>query len=369
LKAHLSKALIATVALISILLGSAQVQAAGERFLGGIAVHPMPDGRLEAFAVGAAGSPIYHKYQITPNGGWSAWKSMGGATLYPSISVAPNQDGRLTIFVKGTDNGVWFKYQTMRNNPESWTTWYPHLGKPGGLGIHNDFGAPVAVLNGLNRIEIFAQNSKYILNRRAQIETNGAWGNWGIVTVDSHAYIDSIAAARDAEGKVMFTNERYYFRQAAVGSSTYEGGFPFGKSLPLLAVKPDARGYPVLVGADYNNDLYYTHMNPGGGLSGWVRMDNGRTGYKPAMVLDARGCLAAFVHGADDRLYFSRQSEPGFPGFFGIWYTLGGKMFDAPAVAMNQDGRLEAFVLGTEGRIYHNYELSPRGAWSGFREL
>jgi hypothetical protein len=35
------------------------------------------DGRLEVFVRGSNGA-LYHKWQISPNDGWSGWASLGG---------------------------------------------------------------------------------------------------------------------------------------------------------------------------------------------------------------------------------------------------------------------------------------------------
>jgi hypothetical protein len=66
-------------------------------------------GRLEAFVRGADNA-LWHKWQVAPNSGWSAWASEGGV-LTSNIAVGMNADGRLEVFVRGTDNALWHKWQ------------------------------------------------------------------------------------------------------------------------------------------------------------------------------------------------------------------------------------------------------------------
>ncbi|MBY8854837.1 hypothetical protein K7G98_43900, partial [Saccharothrix sp. MB29] len=53
------------------------------------------DGRLETFAAGADG--VHHSWQTTVNGGWSAWRALGGPRD-AQLAIAPNPDGRLELF-------------------------------------------------------------------------------------------------------------------------------------------------------------------------------------------------------------------------------------------------------------------------------
>ena len=76
-----------------------------------IAVGRNADGRLEVFVRGSDDA-LWHKWQVSPNSGtWSAWATQGGA-LTSDIAVGQGADGRLEVFVRGTDNALWHKWQT-----------------------------------------------------------------------------------------------------------------------------------------------------------------------------------------------------------------------------------------------------------------
>src|SRR6266704_2217579 len=68
------------------------------------------DGRLEIFVLGS-NHVLYHNWQTAPNGGWSnVWYNEGGSWL-GDPAVGQNADGRLQIFVVGADHALYTKWQ------------------------------------------------------------------------------------------------------------------------------------------------------------------------------------------------------------------------------------------------------------------
>ena len=87
------------------------------------AVAANKDGRLEVFCTGIDGA-LWHIWQIAPNGNWSAWTSLGkptGVDLVLNINVHQNSDGRLEVFMAGSDNALWNIWQIAPNG--NWSTW------------------------------------------------------------------------------------------------------------------------------------------------------------------------------------------------------------------------------------------------------
>jgi len=74
-----------------------------------ITVGKNADGRLELFVRGTDGA-LWRRWQTAPNGGWSNWASEGGV-LTSNIAVAQNADGRLEVFVREppviVSSGLW----------------------------------------------------------------------------------------------------------------------------------------------------------------------------------------------------------------------------------------------------------------------
>jgi len=97
------------------------------------AVGPSADGRLELFLVGSD-EALYHRWQTAPSNGWSGWSPMG--TPKPGLGVptipalAPSADGRLELFIQGTDGALWHQWQTAPSN--GWSGW-SSLGSPPGF--------------------------------------------------------------------------------------------------------------------------------------------------------------------------------------------------------------------------------------------
>ena len=77
------------------------------------------DGRLEVFVKGPDNA-LWKKWQTTPNGGWIedwySWDGLGGV-ITSNVAVANNRDGRLEVFVRGEPAffEVWHKFQTTPN--------------------------------------------------------------------------------------------------------------------------------------------------------------------------------------------------------------------------------------------------------------
>ena len=73
------------------------------------------DGRLEVFCMGVNGA-LYHNVQTAPasasapDGAWSGWQPLGGAAQ--QLVTGVNADGRLDVFVVGTDNLLYHNLQS-----------------------------------------------------------------------------------------------------------------------------------------------------------------------------------------------------------------------------------------------------------------
>ena len=76
------------------------------------------DGRLEVFVIGSDHG-LWHMWQTAPNNGWSSWASLGG--WIDELSVGQNADGRLEVFARGSDHALWHQWQTAPNN--GWSGW------------------------------------------------------------------------------------------------------------------------------------------------------------------------------------------------------------------------------------------------------
>ena len=80
------------------------------------------DGRLEIFIKGTDNA-LHHIWQTTPSGAWSAWTSLGGG-LTSGAAPALNANGRLSAIVRGLDNQLYYNVQSSAGS-SSWSGFFP----------------------------------------------------------------------------------------------------------------------------------------------------------------------------------------------------------------------------------------------------
>lgn len=131
------------------------------------------DGRLEIFTTTSGESRCMHKWQTSPNGGWSAnWENLFIDTysnLY-DMAVANNQDGRLELFMS-SGNYVHHMWQTQASNSQSWGP-FVQMSPVAGSGCGLNVGK-----NADGRLELFFQvnNSSRMCFHAYQIVPNSGW--------------------------------------------------------------------------------------------------------------------------------------------------------------------------------------------------
>jgi hypothetical protein len=138
------------------------------------------DGRLQVFVVGT-NNQLYYKTQSAPNSDtWStAWTSLGGGIKADtSPAVARNNDGRLQVFVVGTNNQLYYKTQSAPNS-DTWSTAWTSLG--GGLRANTD---PIGIANNDGRLQVFVVGTNNQLYYKTQSSPNSstwslAWTSLG----------------------------------------------------------------------------------------------------------------------------------------------------------------------------------------------
>ena len=281
----------------------------GERFrwasLGGQISMPIvannADGRLEVFVQGTDGA-LWHIWQTAPNNGWSDWHSLGGWITTPT--VAQNEDGRLEVFARGADGALWHIWQVAPNS--SWSSWH----SLGGV-----ISMPTVGQNADGRLEVFAQGTDGALWHIWQVAPNSTWSGWNSLG----GWIRNPAVGNNEDGRLeVFVqgsdNALWHIWQVAP-NSTWSGWSSLG---------------------------------------GWIR--------NPSVYNNADGRLEVFVTGGDTSLFHIWQVAPN-NGWSG-WGGLSGQLIGGPIVGRNQDGRLEVFVKGTDSALWHTWQSTPNGVWN-----
>jgi hypothetical protein len=125
-----------------------------------------PDGRLEEFWRGSD-CALWHSWQLTPGGAWSANASLGGC-LTSGVDGESNADGRLEVFVRGTTNQIYHIWQGPFAG--GWSGW----ASLGGVLV----SGPYTSRTSYNGIIVDALGPDGIWHRRYQTAANCCWSDW-----------------------------------------------------------------------------------------------------------------------------------------------------------------------------------------------
>jgi len=120
------------------------------------------DRRLEVFGVASGSHAIWRIWQLSTSGPWSKFASLGGTVdgFLGAPAVGTNMDGRLELFVIGTDQGMGHNWQVWpgcgwHSESHGWEPLRGRFGSPPGAALNGN-GVLVAFANGPTGVELFA---------------------------------------------------------------------------------------------------------------------------------------------------------------------------------------------------------------------
>ena len=279
----------------------------------GPAIGTNADGRLELFMVGSDHA-LYQSWQLVPNGGWSGFiKDAVNAGGTPS--VARNRDGRMEAFVIGSDGLVRNSWQLSPNS--QWSGFTPLSSQ-----VFPRLAGCAAATNADGRLELIAVSQSGTLMHSWQFAPGSTWTGW---TPRPGTWVGSPA---------LVLNSKDCLEAFVTGS---------------------------------NGQLYHSsQVAPNGGWGDWTSLGGVWSPQNnPAAVRGPSGRLELFALGSDRSLWCNWQLTPN--GSWNGWvpFSPGRTWRGSPAVAANQDGRLEVFVEGDDRQIWHAWQSAPNGAWTG----
>ena len=313
---------------------------------GRLVVGENADGRLQLFIRGTDGA-IHHQWQGNAGGfGWSGWRPLGTETGWRGDpAVTRDRDGRLVIAAckgPGADEGsLWFARQNVSNGSSGWTGW-TRLG--------GTIAAPAIAPNADGHLEIFGFST--------------------------------------ASGVPPGTSIVHWFESQSAPS-----GFNGPVSLPALAAP--AQGALVAYGASNRFvllvagsaslvRLYQTQPNDGW-QQAWTSMGGSWASQPPTWHKNADTRLEVFLLGADSQIWHAweqsfavtgsgarREAERILNQPIPSWSQitpLGGSAVSGPVVTMNRDGRLEVFVRTPDDSVRHVWQNAPNSGWSSWAPL
>ena len=255
--------------------------------------------------------PLFHKSQ-TPSGSntWSSWGSLGGAIRSNSdVSLAMNSDGRLQAFVVDTNNALYYKTQSSPNS-NIWSSSWTSLGG----GIKADT-SPAVAMNNDGRLQVFVVGTNNQLYCKTQSSPNSnIWSSsWTSLGGGLRANTDPIGIANNDGRLQVFVvgtnNQLYYKTQSSPNSNTWSsawtslGGGIKADTSPAVAMNNDGRLQVFAVGT--NNQLQYRAQTAAGGSStwssAWTSLGGGlRANTDPIGIANNDGRLQVFVVGTNN---------------------------------------------------------------------
>lgn len=259
---------------------------AGEQFVSEPVAVRNWDGPLQLFARTSPGNLLYYTVQLSPGGAFDQWRPMSGAGI-SSPNVGVNRDGRVQMFVLGSDNRVWYRTQTVPGGAHTWTNWgvLPDIRPPCNPGCQS-FSAvskPTVARNDDGRLEVYARGT------------------------DNQMYI-AWQTAPDADASWVWA-----WQPTGLAASNYP------------SVAPDAEGRLQVFVRSQTNELRFRRQlsaNTSGLLQSPVNLAGNAT-TPPHAIRRADGRLEVFVRGADNQLHRNWQLAPGDAAWSG-WQALGG---------------------------------------------
>lgn len=282
------------------------------------------NGTLEVFASNA--NEIFHIRQVSPNSdAWGVWLSLGKPSTQVSITnyfaVGQNQDGRLEVFVQGTDGAIWHNWQTASHI--DWSGW-SSLGSPN----FTSLSRPTVGRNQDGRLEVFAAGNQGFIFHVWQTAPNSGWSGWdALPTSYPYVLLNQPVVAQNLDGR-----------------------------LEVFARGDD----------DALWHIPQTSINDGWGV--WSSL--GRPTFprridwsdEPAVGQSKTGQLEVFTSdGWDFSIANIYQTAPnnGWSDWESLAKPNGVSGLYLPAVGREQDGRLELFAMGSDHQLWHIVQ-----AWS-----
>ncbi len=247
---------------------------------GAPAVARHTDGRLEIFVVERDTHQLYSQPQVAPNDwGQATWYWFGappGVRLASSPAIGRNENGWLEVFVVGSDGQLWKKVQALPR--DQWTDWLLHGAPPGVRWT----SSPVVASNADGRLELFMVGTDGQLWHEWQVELNGRWSHWrafgspgrpivGTPAIGSNSLFGPLSLPGRLELFVVTDIGDWLHRWQVVPDGDWSGWNHLPYVLPVahgaLAVGSNADGRLEVFGS--GGDLVHTWQDPSSDTSWW----------------------------------------------------------------------------------------------------
>jgi IPT/TIG domain-containing protein len=330
--------------------GGQSVTISGAYFQGGATVsfgaamasNVVVSSQTQITATTPSGSGAVDVAVVNPDGAWNSapaaytyWEFLGGG-LSSAPAAASWSPGRLDVFARGGDNGLWHKWYS-----GGWSDWEP-LG-----GVLSS--GPGVVSWAPGRLDVLVQGLDGALWHKWYSAGWSGWESLGGVLTSSPTAASWSAGRLDVF--VRGTDNAVWHNWYAAGWGGWEslGGQING---PPSAVSWSPGRLDLFARAT-NDSLQHSWY--AGGWSGWESLD-GQLASGPSAASPAGGNLDVFTLGPAGSL-----QRRGFSAGWGGWHDIGGHWTSDPSAASQRNSSVDLFERGSENGLWHTTLHSPGG--------
>jgi hypothetical protein len=315
------------------------------------------DGRLEVFVRGTDNA-LWFAAQTAPGGTWTAFVSLGGVIISNPTAVK-DTTGHIAVFALGTDRAVWTRSQVTAgiDNYSDWT-------RIGGYGTSDlavvqsfpqqHFPFPMAYL--------FMRGGDNALWFNATSDASAPWGQW----TSLGGYLTSAPGAglnpnNQATVFVRGGDNALWYRQQSFPGAGFRDWATLGGAMkgPASGVEINNR-YVIYQGID-NAAWFILDTTPlvgGGNVAPTTWSDQVSLGgyiiSNPTMAdrfYPTTDDPEVFAVGGDNALWVTISAGSGSP--FGPWQSLGGYIVGDPFAVRNADSTIDVFAIGSDDALWH----------------
>jgi hypothetical protein len=271
-----------------------------------------------------------------------------------SPAVSAQDANSLGLFVRGSDNALWYKYW-------NGVTWSVSKSLGGAL-----TSSPAATSPGNGLIDVFVRGTDGAIWQRTSTNGGGSWSGWtslgGQIPTGTVPSVCSWGAGR-LDLFVKGTDGALWYKWYT--GTSWSGWQSLGGKLTSSAAAATAPGssrIDVFVRGSDGAIWQRTTTNSGSSWSGWTSLGGQiPTGTVPSVCSWGAGRLDLFVKGTDGALWYKWYTGTSWSG----WQSLGGKLTSSPAAAAPASGIMDIFVLGSDNGLWQKtYNNSAWGSWT-----
>jgi hypothetical protein len=264
----------------------------------------------------SAANTYYYRTTYAGNATYpSATSNVVSVNVTPVVTPAssPAVTDSLYLFVRGSDNALWYKYWTG-------TTWTAATSLGGVLAAGS---APAATSPGTSAIDVFVQGTNGAVYEKTTTNSGATWSGWTFLG-------GTLAAGSSPAATSPGTNAIKVFAQSTNGAVWYK---------------------------DWNGTAWSSWHSLGGVLA---------AGSSPVATSPGTSAIDVFVQGTNGAVYEKTTTNSG--ATWSGWTFLGGTLAagSSPAATSPGSGQVDISVLGTANVLWWKTTTNSGASWSGW---